>query len=89
MKMDQILEIYFSILCIHNDLCIYIHSELEYNSNLLNLMQVASDYGLTFNSMIFSVECIKPDLDKIQGITEMSPSDVQQLQSPLGMINFV
>ena len=39
-----------NILCFHNDLHIYRCSQKEHNANLLNLMQIASDSGLVFNS---------------------------------------
>ena len=103
MKMDKIVERCPGILCIHDDLCIYGHSEKEHNSNLLQLMQEASSNNLAFNSVksqiqcpkvtfystIFSKEGMKPNPEKIWGITEMLHWDVQHLQSFLGMLAFM
>ena len=76
-----------SILCIHNDLCICGQSKKEYDVNLLQFMQVAGISGpifhsrrwqikflqITFYGTTFSKEGMKPDSQKIQGITEMPP----------------
>ena len=44
----------------------------------------------TFCGTILSTDAMKPDPMKIQGIIKMPlPTDVQQLQSFLGMINFM
>ena len=49
-EMDQIVERGPSILYIHNEVCISSHPEKEQDANLLNLMQVANNNGLVFNS---------------------------------------
>ena len=102
MKMDQIVERYPSVQCIHDDLCIYGKSEKGHNINLLNLMQVASNNSLVFNSRkyqikhpqitfygtIFNKECMKPDPEKIQGIMKCPPQ-MYNYTNFLGMVNFM
>ena len=96
-EMDQIIKWYPStILCIHDDLCVYAKRHDESHNNLLNLMTAVTKNGLVFNrsnnkikqyeivfySTIFSRKGIKPDPEKIHSITEMSPP-------MMGMINFM
>ena len=92
MEIDQIVERGPSILCVHKDLCIYGYSEKE-NDTTPHLMQVANNSGLVFNSRKCQIKCpqmtlystictkegMKPKQKKIQGITEMPPSELQQL----------
>ena len=85
MKMDQFIDRCLNILCIHDDLFLYGKSEKEHDIILPNLMQVTSNIVLfnsrkcqrkclqiTFCGAIFS-KGMKPDPEKIQGITEMAP----------------
>ena len=79
MKMDQIVERCPGILYIPTDLCIYGHSQRVHDTNLLNLMKVASDNShlynskkcqikhlqITFFGTIFSSEHVRHDPDKI------------------------
>ena len=103
MKMDPIVERCSSILCIHNDLYVYDHADKADNADLLHLMQVARYNGnvsnsrryqircsqITFYDAILSKEGMQTNPEKIQGIREMVPSDVQQLQSFLGMLHIM
>ena len=50
MKMDQTVERCPTVLCIHDDLCVYGCSKKEHDTSTPHLMQVASDNGLVFNS---------------------------------------
>ena len=48
------------------------------------------DHDITIYDIIFSTEGIRTDLEKIQGIIQISPTiGTQQLQSLLGIINFM
>ena len=104
MRMDQIIERCEGVIGIHNDICVYGSTDQEHDANLLNLLKVADDNGLVFNSskceikkpsisfygQVFSQDGIKPDPAKIQGILEITaPKDRKQLQSFLGMVNFM
>ena len=84
-----------SILCINNNLCTYGKSEKEHNSNLFNLMQVASNNSHIFKCNKSQIKCPKITLyGTIFTKESMKPqkfllSDVQQVKSLLGMINFM
>ena len=104
MKMDQILEGLDGVIAIHDDITVYGKDEEDHNKNMIGLMERATQTGLTFNSkkcaikqksvsffgVTFSEKGMSPDPNKIQGILDMqAPRDVTQLQSFLGMVNFM
>ena len=104
MKMDQILEGLGGVIAIHDDITVYGKDEEDHNKNMIGLMERATHTGLTFNSkkcaikqksvsffgVTFSEKGMSPDPNKIQGILDMqAPRDVKQLQSFLGMVNFM
>ena len=95
---------YYSIIAIKNSIAIFGRTKRKHNSNLLNVMQVAQRNSLVFNSakcdiqwqeITFNIymltsDCTIPDTTKANGIAEMlPPTNFQQLQSFLGMINFM
>ena len=102
--MDAILEQCPGVIGIHDDIVIFGTSNEDHDANLINLMNVCQKEGLVLNSKklelrrervtFFGAEYSKdgmyPDPKKIQGIVEMSaPQDRQQLQSFLGMVNYM
>ena len=104
MKMDQILEGLPGVIAIHDDITIFGKSDDDHDANLIGLMEHAKETGLTLNSkkcsigqdsvpffgVIFGKDGMCPDPKKIQGILEMPPpKDTTQLQSFLGMVNFM
>ena len=104
MKMDQILEGLPGVIAIHDDITIFGKSDDDHDTNLIGLMECAKETGLTLNSkncsigqdsvsffgVIFGKDGMCPDPKKIQGILEMPPpKDTTQLQSFLGMVNFM
>ena len=103
MRMDDIVAQCPSVLAIHDDLFIYGKNDRDHNANIINLFNVAQK-GLIFNSKkcaikqesimffggVFSAEGYSPDLEKIQGISEMTPPQTkQELQSFLGAVNYL
>ena len=104
MKMDVILEGLPGIIAIHDDITIFGKTEEEHDRNLIAFMDRAAEKGLTLNSkkchikqksvsffgFMFSKDGTSPDPKKIQGIIDMpSPQNTTQLQSFLGMVNFM
>ena len=104
MKMDQILEGLDGIIAIYDDITIYGKYDDDHDANLIALMEHAKQTGLAFNSqkcfigqeevsffsVTFGKNGMSPDPMKIQGILEMpAPQDATQLQSFLGMVNFM
>ena len=104
MKMDQILEGLPGVIAIHDDITIFSIGDDDHDANLIRLMECAKETGLTLNSkkcsigqdsvsffgVIFGKDGMRPDPKKIQGILEMPPpTDTTQLQSFLGMVNFM
>ena len=76
----------------------------DHDANLINLLNVCQKEGLVLNSKKlelrrervtffgaeYSAEGMHPDPKKVQGITEMTAlTDKQQLQSFLGMVNYM
>ena len=76
----------------------------DHDANLINLLNVCQKEGLVLNSKKlelrrervtffgaeYSAQGMHPDPKKVQGITEMTaPTDKQQLQSFLGMVNYM
>ena len=104
MKMDEILEGLQGVIAIHDDITIYGKDEEEHDKNMIAFMDRAAQKGLTLNSkkchikqksvsffgVTFGEDGMSPDPKKIQGIVDMpSPWDTTQLQSLLGMVNFM
>ena len=104
MRMDDIVAQCPGVLAIHNDMFFYRKDERDHNTNIINLFNVAQKEGLVFNSKkctikqesvtffggVFSAEGYSPDLEKIQGISEMTPPQTkQELQSFLGAVNYL
>ena len=69
----------------------------DHDANLINLLNVCQKEGLVLNSKKlelrraeYSALGMHPDPKKVQGITEMTvPTDKQQLQLFLGMVNYM
>ena len=104
LRMDAILEQCPGVIGIHDDIVIFGTSNEDHDANLINLMNVCQKEGLVLNSKklelrrervtFFGAEYSKdgmhPDPKKIQGIVDMTaPQDKQQLQSFLGMVNYM
>ena len=104
MRMDDIVAQCPGVLAIHNDVFIYRKNDRDHDANIINLFNVAQKEGLIFNSKkftikqesvmffggVFSAEGYSPDLEKIQGISKMTPPQMkQELQSFLGAVNYL
>ena len=104
MRMDAILEQCPGVIGIHEDMVIYGVDQEDHDANLINLLNVCQKEGLVLNSKKlelrrehvtffaaeYSAQGMHPDPKKVQGITEMTaPMDKQQLQSFLGMVNYM
>ena len=104
MRMDDIVAQCPGVLAIHDDVFIYGKNYRNHDANIINLFNVAQKEGLIFNSKkcaikqesvtffsrVFSAEGYSPDLEKIQGISEMKPPQTkQELQSFLGAVNYL
>ena len=102
MKMDHIVAQCPSVLAIHDDVFIYGKDDRDHDANIINLFNVAQK-GLIFNSKkcaikqesvtffggVFSAG-YSPDLEKIQGISEMTPPQTkQELQLFLSAVNYL
>ena len=103
-RMDMILEKCPGTIGISDDVIVYGKDETEHDKNLHNLMAVASEEGLTFNSekcsikspsivffgMVFDKDGIKPDPGKVEDIHSIpSPNNKQQLQEFLGIATYM
>ena len=88
----------------HDDVFIYGKNNRDHDANIINLFNMAQKEGLVFNSKkcaikqesvmffgrVFSAEGYSPDLEKIQGISKMTPPQTkQELQSFLGAVNYL
>ena len=104
LQMDAILEQCPGVIGIHDDMVIFGVDQQDHDSNLINLLNVCQKEGLVLNSKKlelqrervtffraeYSTQGMHPDPKKVQGITEMTvPKDKQQLQSFLGMVNYM
>ena len=102
--MDAILEQCPGVIGIHDDMVIFGVDQEDHDANLINLLNSCQKEGLVLNSKKlelrrervtflgaeYSAQGMHPDPKKVQGITEMTaPMDKQQLQSFLGMINYM
>ena len=100
MRMDNIVAQCPGVLAIHDNVFIYRKHDRDHDTNIINLFNVAQKEGLIFNSKkcaikqffgrVFSAEGYSPDLEKIQGISEMTPPQTkQELQLFLGAVNYL
>ena len=104
LRMDAILEQCPGVIGIHDDMVIFGVDQEGHDANLINLLNVCQKEGLVLNSKKlelrrervtffwaeYSAQGMHPDPKKVQGITEMTaPTDKQQLQSFLGMVNYM
>ena len=104
MRMDDIVTQCPGVLAIHDDMFIYGKDNRDHDANIINLFNVVQKEGLVINSKkcaikqesvmffggVFSAEGYSPDLDKIQGISEMTPPQMkQELQLFLGAVNYL
>ena len=90
LQMDAILEQCPGVIGIHDDMVIFGVDQQDHDANLINLLNVCQKEGLVLSSKKYSAQGMHPDPKKVQGITEMTvPKDKQQLQSFLGMVNYM
>ena len=104
LRMDAILEQCPGVIGIQDDMVIFGVDQEDHDANLINLLNVCQKEGLVLNSkklelrrervtffgVEYSAQGMHPDPKKVQGITEMTaPTDKQQLQSFLGMVNYM
>ena len=104
LRMDAILKQCPGVIGIHDDMVIFGVDQQDHDANLINLLNVCQKEGLVLNSKKlelrrervtffgaeYSAQGMHPDPKKVQGITEMTaPTDKQQLQSFLGMVNYM
>ena len=104
LQMDAILEQCPGVIGIHDDMVIFGVDQEDHNAYLINLLNICQKEGLVLNSKNlelrrervtffgaeYSAQGMHPDPKKVQGITEMTvPTDKQQLQSFLGMVNYM
>ena len=102
--MDAILKQCPGVKGIHDDTVIFGVDQQDHDINLINLLNICQKEGLVLNSKKlelrrervtffgaeYSAQGMHPDPKKVQGITEMTaPTDKQQLQSFLGMVNYM
>ena len=85
MWMDQITDRLPAIIPIHYDICVCGRDTAEHKRNLLQLMQIATQQGLVFNSSmcaicqsqisfygaIFTAQGMRPDPAKVQALQEL------------------
>ena len=104
MWINQITNRLPGITAIHDDICVYGKDIAEHNHNLLQLMKTAQGQGLVFKSSmcaicqpqisfygtIFTVQGMRLDPAKVQALEDLpSPQNPKQLQSFLGLINYL
>ena len=104
LQMDAILKQCPGVIGIHDDMVIFGVDQEDHDANLINLLNICQKEGLVLNSKKlelrrervtffraeYSTQGMHPDPKKVQGITEMTvPTDKQQLQSFLGMVNYM
>ena len=103
LRMDAILEQCPGVIGIHDDMVLFGVDQQDHDANLINLY-ICQKEGLVLNSKKlelrrervtffraeYSAQGMHQDPKKVQGITEMTaPKDKQQLQSFLGMVNYM
>ena len=104
MRMDDIVAQCPGVLAIHDNVFIYGKDDKDHDANIINLFNVAQKEGLIFNSKksaikqesvtffrgVFLAKGYSPDLEKMQGISEMTPPQMkQELQSFLSAVNYL
>ena len=104
LQMDAILKQCPGVIGIHDDMVIFGVDQQDHDANLINLLNIYQKEGLVLNSKKlelrrervtffgaeYSTQGMHPDPKKVQGITEMTaPMDKQQLQSFLGVVNYM
>ena len=104
MWIDDIVAQCPGVLAIHDNVFIYGKDDKDHDANIINLFNVAQKEGLVFNSSkcsikqasvtffggMFSANGYSLDPDKIQGITDMTPTQTkQELQLFLGAVNYL
>ena len=99
--LHAILEQCPGVIGIHDDMVIFGVDQEDHEANLINLLNICQKEGLVLELQrervtFFGAEHLAdalgmhPDPKKVQGITEMTvPTDKQQLQSFLGMVNYM
>ena len=102
--MDTITRNLNGVISIADDICIFGANETDHDENLQKLMLRAREHGLVFNKAkcainvpqitffgsIYSKHGVKPDPERVNEISDLpSPENVQQLQSFLGMVQYV
>ena len=103
-KMDQILEKCPGTVGIADDVAVFGKTEEEHDSNLHNLMKVALESGLVFNSQKCSIKQNRinffghiydktgahPDPAKVRDVKAIStPENKEQLQKFLGIVTYM
>ena len=103
-RMDQILEKCPGTVSIADDITVCGKTEAEHDQNLHNLMEVAKQQGLVFNSkkcelkvpqikffgMMYDKDGVHPDPAKVKDIkSRCSPESKMELQEFLGMVTYM
>ena len=103
-KMDQILEECQGCIKITDDITIHGHTEVEHNTHLWNLMQIACKYSLVFNPQkthvkaqainffgcLYDANGVHPDPGKVDAIHALwVPTNVTKLQEFLGLVTYL
>ena len=103
-RMDQILENRPGTVNIADDVIVYVATEEEHDTHLLNLMAVAGEHGLTFNSdkcLIktdtipffgeeYSAQGVRPDPEKVADIQSIpAPSNKDELHRFIGIATYM
>ena len=102
--MDTILEKCPGCTGIADDVAVYGRTEKEHDDNLMNLMKVAQENGLIFNSgkciiksheiplfgLLYTADGVKPDPDRVVAISGLStPQNTKELQEFLGIATYM
>ena len=103
-KMDQILDRCTGIVGVADDIAVFGSTTEEHDTNLHNLMKVAAQHGLVFNSekcvvkqstitffgMVYDANGAHPDPGKVDDINNLTPpNNKTQLQEFLGLANYM
>ena len=103
-KMDCILEKCPGCVGIADDVAVVAATEEEHDAALLNLMKVAEEEGLSFNSekcqirvkeipffgQIYNADGVRPDPERVEAIRELpSPDTKTELQEFLGIATYM
>ena len=103
-RMDMILEQCKGAIGIADDVAVFGQTKEEHNKNLHELMQVAEQYGLMFNSskceimvssimfmgIVWNSQGAKPDPSKVTVIKKLkTPENRKELQEFLGIVNYM